>query len=290
MKFKFQVPEALSKVMNHKSLLAQKHSPTVLFGAGIVGIVATTVVACRATLKLDEILQKDLTTVAEIKMTTHDDYSENDRTRDLAFVYTRSALGIAKLYAPAVALGAISVTCLTSSHKILTNRNTGLMMAYAGLEKGFNEYRSRVLEEVGEEKERDLRYGTEVVQTTQENGVVTSRLKNTASIYGRFFDESNRNWVRTNSHNQMFINTQQTYANQLLQSRGHVFLNEIYDALGLPRTKEGQLVGWVLGNGDDYIDFGIFANDPEAGRRFMNGDERSVFLDFNVDGVVWNLI
>jgi hypothetical protein len=86
----------------------------------------------------------------------------------------------------------------------------------------------------------------------------------------------------------MFLQCQQNYFNQQLKARGHVFLNEIYDAIGLERSKAGTIVGWVTdGNGDGYIDFGMF---EDASRRFINGIEPSILLDFNVDGVIYDLI
>jgi hypothetical protein len=58
--------------------------------------------------------------------------------------------------------------------------------------------------------------------------------------------------------------------------------------MGFERTSAGFVVGWVLdGNGDGYIDFGL---SEARSSRFMNAEERSVILDFNVDGVVYDLI
>lgn len=288
---KFKIPDGLTKVMAHKSLLAQKHSPTVLLAAGIVGVVGSTVLACRATLKLDDVLQKDLDRVADIKATEHPDYSDKDRTKDLATVYTRAAVNITKAYAPAFTLGVISVGCIVGSHRILSSRNAGLVAAYGVLEKGYNEYRDRVISELGEDKEKELRYGTEVVNTLGEDGKVRSELKTGKSIYARFFDESSRNWNKTPAYNQMFLRSQQNYANDLLKSRGHLFLNEVYDMLGLERSPEGSQVGWFLDDtGDSFVDFMIFDGDSYSAQRFVNLDEASVFLDFNVDGVIWDKI
>ena len=126
--------------------------------------------------------------------------------------------------------------------------------------------------------------------TTNDDGVETYTLKPDNSIYARFFDETSTNWQRTQGYNQFFIQAQQNYANDLLKSRGHVFLNEVYDMLGLERSKAGAVVGWVKGNGDNYIDFGVFQGDEWNAMRFVTGDERSILLDFNVDGVVYHLL
>ena len=64
--------------------------------------------------------------------------------------------------------------------------------------------------------------------------------------------------------------------------------------LGIPKTKAGQVVGWVYDPehpvGDNYVDFGLFDLDRERVRRFVNGDERNILLDFNVDGNIWELM
>ena len=90
--------------------------------------------------------------------------------------------------------------------------------------------------------------------------------------------------------NLFFLKAQQTNANVQLTVRGHVFLNEVYDMLGLPRTAAGAIVGWVRGNGDDVIDFGIWDNN-DINSDFVNGYNRSkILLDFNVDGVIYDII
>lgn len=300
-----KIPTPVVRLATRALVKTQKNSPTLLLGAGVVGVVTSTVMACKATLKLQELVEdgKLRGTVDDIRELQHEHYSEQDRRRDLALVYTKTAISITKLYAPSVTLGALSLGCLVGSNRILNTRNAGLMAAYATLEKGFDEYRARVLEEAGPEKERELRYAKGVEHIKNEDGTTTTVLakknpdvvgKVGASIYARFFDEHSPNWSRTPAYNQMFIRCQQNYANDLLRARGHLFLNEVYDMLGLPRSMEGQVVGWVLGNregvGDEYVDFGVFEGDVWSAQQFINGDERSILLDFNVDGVVHDKI
>ena len=84
---------------------------------------------------------------------------------------------------------------------------------------------------------------------------------------------------------------QQTFFNDLLLSRGHLFLNEVYDQIGIDRTKAGQVVGWVVSkDGDNFVDFGLFDGSTQEKRMFVNGHENSVLLDFNVDGVIYDKI
>jgi hypothetical protein len=202
------------------------------------------------------------------------------------------------LYAPAIACGALSIGALAGSHRVLTKRNLALTAAYSAVEKGFNDYRTRVVEEFGEDKDRELRYGTDTEKITTEGKDGKTKTKevkivgpNSASVYARFFDEYCKNWKRQPEYNLLFLQCQQNYANDLLQSRGHIFLNEVYDMIGIDRSKAGAVVGWVISkDGDNFVDFGIFDGDNPKARDFVNGREGSILLDFNVDGVIYDKI
>lgn len=303
MNLKKFIPDAISSKVARQALQVQKASPNLLFGAGIVGVVGATVLACRATLKVEEIVDEAAKKKIDIEAVLTDPnikssvYSEQDARQDMAVLYIQTAVKFTKLYAPAVGLGALSIFALCSSHNILTKRNAALAAAYAALDKGFKEYRNRVIAEYGEDKDRELKYGyveREIVEET-ETGPEVKRLKvadpNGRSVYARFFDEASRNWKPNPAANLMFIRCQQNYANDLLKARGHVFLNEVYDMLDVPRTPAGAVVGWVLGgDGDNVIDFGLYDGKTDAARDFINGWEKSILLDFNVDGVVYDKI
>lgn len=275
-------------------LTAQKHSPTILFAAGIVGVVGTVVLASRATLKVEAVLDTH-TTIRE-KIEVSEVYlDEEERKKDVVILYVQTAQKFCKLYAPAVLVGAAAVACLTGSHYILTQRNAGLMAAYAALDKGFKAYRDRVRADVGDEKERSYRYETELVQVGEsKNGkaVMVERVAGEPSIYAKLWGQDTaQSWNPQPDYNLVFLRSNQNYLNDQLKSRGHLFLNEAYDQLGLPHTKEGALVGWVLGNGDDYVDLGLFNKEMEPQHfDFFTGREKNIWLDFNVDGVIWNLI
>lgn len=292
------ISSAVASKLARPMLQAQKHSPTLLFGAGVVGVVATVVLASKATLKLESVLEETEKNVNTAKNLEHTDYSEADRNKDLTLIYAKAAMQIGKLYGPAVVVGVASIAALTGSHMILNKRNVGLTAAYATLERGFNEYRKRVSGELGEEKERELRYGhlsREIVEETDEGPVVKNVPVGDRSMYARLFDRyTSQSWQDGPGYNQMFLNCQQNYANDLLNARGHVFLNEVYDMLGLERTPEGQVVGWVKHSvddgGDGFIDFGIIDGNVHEAILFINGDEKSIWLDFNVDGVVYDKI
>lgn len=293
------IPKSVSLKAGRAMLLGQKHSPTIMFVGGVVGVVATTVMAARATLKLDDILEttnEKLSTAKELKETHHPDYSDTDYKQDVALVYVRSGLSIAKLYAPAVAVGVTSIACLTGSHIVLTRRNVALTAAYATVEKSFSEYRKRVEDELGSDKERELRFGSKTVseKVVDEEGktkkIVHSQFKD-ASMYAKIFGPGNQNFQDRPEYNLIFLRAQQNYWNDRLKAKGHVILNEVYSSLGLEHTSEGCVVGWVFGNGDNYIDFGFDdPNNAESFYDFMVSRDGAILLDFNVDGVVYDLI
>lgn len=288
--------------------LVKKHSPEILAGVGVVGVVASTVLACKATMKVNDILtdaKEQIDKVNSVKNNPAyaDRYSEEDAKKDLSVVYVQKGVEIVKVYLPAFALGTVSIGCLLSSNNILRKRNAALGAAYATLDKSYKAYRNRVVERFGSEVEKEIRYNIraeEIEHTTiDEEGnevVVKEEVKtmdpNLYSDYAKFFDESNVNWNRNPEYNLMFLKSQQQYANDLLKSRGRLFLNEVYDMLGMERTKAGQVVGWVYDEenpiGDNFVDFGIYDMSKERVRAFVNGYEPNILLDFNVDGNVWD--
>lgn len=275
----------MTKPVFRSVLIIKKHSPTIMFSGGIVGVITSTVLACRATLKLPEALdnmQEELNDVNSMEIVDK---------KDLAYVYAKNMAHIAKIYAPSVAVGVVSISALTGSHVTLTKRNAGLTAAYAAVSKAYSEYRERVSNEFGDQKELELYHAAVSEKVKNEEGKSEEIMiadPNKWSPYARFFDEYSVNWQKNAELNRLFVQCQQNYANHLLHARGHVFLNEVYDMLGIERSSAGQVVGWVLNSdGDNYIDFGMF----KAGNSmFVNGGERSVLLDFNVDGIIYDKI
>ena len=295
MSFKTIANVVTSKV-GRQALKLQKHSPVLLFTAGAIGVVAATVIACRATLKLDDILAEADVDLEKARGLEHPKYSEQDRQLDIAKIYGRTTYKVARLYGPAIIVGGLSIAALTGSHVVLNRRYLGVTAAYAALDKGFREYRQRVVDKLGLDTDREFRYDMEdrtIVEETK-TGPKTKTIKQIgpkgASIYARMFDECSGYWDKRPTYNSTFLMCQQNYANDLLNSQGHIFLNEVYDMLDIPRSREGSVVGWIKNNGDDHVDFGVFEGDRHSGMRFVLGHEPSVMLDFNVDGIIWDKI
>ena len=310
--------ELMTKVgrMAHKiGFRLKQKSPEILVIAGVAGTVASAVMACRATLKVNEILGETNATVEAIHDTRKLDgtpsakdpgklieYSEQDERSDLTKVYIQTGVKLAKLYAPAVILGTLSITSILTSHNILRKRNMALAAAYTAVDQSFKEYRNRVVEWFGEQVEKEIRYNIKAKEIEeQETDPETGEIKTVTkfvnlmdgdptkhSPYARFFDELSPNYTKNAEHNLAFLRGQQSYFNDLLRIRGYVFLNEVYDALGIPPSSAGQVVGWVFDEdsdkSDSYISFGIYDLHSEQVRAFVNGVEKAILLDFNVDG------
>lgn len=294
------------RVFGRSSLILRKYSPEILTGVGIIGIVSSAVMACRATLKVEYILD-DLAEVKdhmEMAKEINDEYDDAAEKHDLIVVYTRTAVEFIKLYGPAVSLGIGSIGCILAAHGIMHKRNVALMAAYKAVEESFTNYRRRVVEEYGAAKDHMFRngiYAEEVTETETDADGKKVKVKKTnelldpnhVSQYARFFDESSPNWSKTPEYNLLFLRAQQNYANDLLKARGHIFLNEVYSMLGIPHSQAGAVVGWVISKdptADNFVDFGIYDLTHPASREFVNGVERNILLDFNVDGVIYDLI
>lgn len=306
----------LTRSFNKVGYKIKKHSPEILVVAGIAGVVTSTVMACKATTKLSGILEESKEQIDQIHNYVETEgysekYTEEDQRKDLAIVYIQSAVKVAKLYSPAVGVGVISIASIVMSHRILTKRNVALAAAYATIDKSFKSYRNRVIERFGDQIDYELRHNIKAreIETTEkdENGneVTTKKVEyvvnpSDISAYARFFEEytkdekgnsvKNDYWNNDNEYNLMFIKNIERYANDRLKIKGFLFLNEVYEMLGLPRTKEGQIVGWVYDEnneeGDNYVDFGLY-KDNLSYSDFVNGFENAILLDFNVDGNVW---
>lgn len=301
------VPSMITRVGGRNLLVVQKHVPEILTGFGIVGGVASAVLACKATLKVEEVLDEHRGTLDVINNTlgsvSEDQYNEKDAQKDKVVTFAKTAGNLVKLYSPAVTLGIASTACVLGGFGILKKRNVAIAAAYSVVKGKFDDYRGRVKEELGEAKDQEFLHGLKSQKITvdeidEETGKRTRKKKdihvpdpNGLSKYAKFFDDASPNWVNNPEANLLFLKAQQNYANDRLHAYGHVFLNEVYDMLGIPRTSEGALVGWVLSeNGDNFVDFGFHSIYNTETRDFVNGYTDAVLLDFNVDGIIYDLI
>jgi hypothetical protein len=285
------IPASMVVKVSRQILIAKKNSPHIFFMAGVAGTIASTVLACRATLKLSETLdeiKKDVEVLEELPPVERE---KEEFKLDTVYIYGKASLKLVRLYAPAATVGIVSIGMLTGSHVQLVKRNTALMAAYAAVQKAYDDYRERVRAQLGTERELDIYHAAETKMITDSSGKeVEVKVADPSkySPYAKFFDEYSPHWQRDAELNRIYVQVQQNYANHRLLANGHVFLNEVYDSLGIHRSSAGAVVGWVKdGEGDGYIDFGIFEAMNAA---FVNGHEQSILLDFNVDGVIYDKI
>lgn len=279
-------------------LAAMKVAPEVMVIGGVVGVTVATVMLIKKSSEVDDILDEHKDMADEIRDNIDD---EKTRRKEMTKAYVKTGKELVKTFGPAATLYTVSVISILGGHNIVRKRYVGTAAAYKILEESFDGYRERVREAYGEEKEKDLYLGTKKkdisIMEVQEDGTEKEKKIKDAIVkegepsqYAKFFDSSSPNYQDNPEYNLMFLKSTQNYFNNILQHRGYVFLNEVYDALGLPATSAGQLVGWVKGAGDDFIDFGIYDLYHEKNRDFVNGYEPVILLDFNVDGMMYNKI
>ena len=305
---KNEIVKKASSALGKVNIKLRKHSPELLIAAGVVGTVVSTVLACKATTKLSTILDESKGNIETIHKCENDKemeerYSQEDAKKDLAIVYIQTGVKIAKLYAPAVVLGTISIAGIVASNNILRKRNVALAAAYATVDKSFKEYRSRVVERFGADVDKELRYNIKAKKIEEmikdpESGK-EKKSKTTVNVaaptvddYARFFDKTCRHYEENMNYNLMLLRSQQQLANDKLVADGFLFLSDVYDMLGITRTKMSQSVGWIYkpdgnSNGDNFVDFGVMVvkRETEDG-----GYEDAILMNFNVDGHILDLI
>lgn len=293
------LPDKFTSKIARPMLKLRKVSPQIMFVAGTAGVIVSGVLACRATLKIEETLENADDRVARIYSHTSNpdspEFTDENLDRNLAAAKIKMVMDIAKLYAPAIAVATVSIGLLTGSHVTLTRRNAAGAAAYAALDQAYRGFQDRVAEKYGDEEADKLRQGVVTVEeTTTDDAGKAKKVKRQVSAglspYAACFTEGNENWRPGAHNNWFFLTSQERYFNDRLQRNGYVFLNDVYKALGLPETKAGQIVGWMAGEQgrDGYITFGIDNERSEQVRDFMTGAEDSIWLDFNVDGDILN--
>ena len=311
---KVELMNSVSRTFHKVGFTLKKHSPEILLATGVAGTVVSAVMACKATTKVGAIIEENKAKVAELnEFATNDElkkkyvekygeeFTEEDHKKELAIVHAKTGLEFVKLYGPSVALGAFSIGCILTSHNIINKRYIASAAAYSAVDTAFKDYRKNVVERFGKELDRELKYNIKskeieekVINEDGTESIVKKTVEvanpNMASEFTFCFDETCTGWTGDAELNKAFLIQQQNYANEKLRSQGHLFLNEVLDSLGLQRVRAGNEVGWVYDSenkyADGYVDFGIFDLYDEKKRNFVNGYEKSIWLEFNVEGNV----
>ena len=266
--------------------LAQRYAPEILTALGVAGVATSTVLIAKQTLKLEATVAK-----AEDRiLTAHETKNEGD---NLAVVkaYMANTSDMVKLYGAPVMLAIASIASILAAHGIMRRRNAALVAAYGVLETAFANYRERVREAIGEDREQELYVGARETTEVSESGKKTVKKDLSGgpkSPYALLFDETNIYWEPEAGTNKTFLLIKQQHLNDKLNVKGYLFLNDVHRALGFPDTKAGQIVGWIADTtkGDGYVDLGIFEPMSDVKRDFINGHERNIWLNPNVDGPI----
>lgn len=285
MNFKAQINKIKTKT-NYQT-------PNILFYLGLVGMVGTVATGIQGAYKFGfaatdyENGMRVINEEAEAGRLSEKQVKEMKRDQ-----YKETAIEAVKCFGPTLVLGIATVGCLTKSHNMLNNRIAGLSAAYGTLQTQFMNYRERVREEVGADKEDELYCDPqkETVKVKDKDGNVKDLEVeiDDAGGYKFLFDEvTSNNWSSDPGYNRIFLQAQENYANDLLASRGHVFLNDIFDGLGMQRTAAGSVVGWIAEEGA-HVDFGMRNPGYEPNDLFWADEESSIRLNFNVQGVIFD--
>ena len=281
----------VTRLVGRAGLVLSKHAPTILTAAGTAGFIGTTVLASKATLKVEETVAEEAALLVKVHEAQEaGKLSDKDATHDKVVLYSRMTTKLAKLYAPAIILGAASIASLATGHGIMLKRNASLAAAYAAIDQAFKTYKKKVESKFGKDAVLEALSSVATEDLTKDEMTVESvAAVNDVSPYGVIFDDTNVNWSADEDLAMLHLKCQQQYANDILQTRGHIFLNEVYKMLGFPHTPAGAVTGWVKGNGDDFVDFnifdGMFEGEDQNGRTVTKWA-----LDFNVDGVMYDKI
>lgn len=289
----------LKYMINKVKFETVKHSPTILLVGGVVSVVASGVMIAKASFNAKPIFDDMKEEVEYIQYEVSESEEEeltDEQKKELKKIYVTNWTTIAKLYAPAVGVGVVGVSAIMASHGVIRSRNVGLTAAYATLDKGFKSYRTKVVEKYGEKV--DYEFKNNVEYTTVEKTTVNSKgkektttkqypVRGEASAYSVYLDKNSIAWIDDPDLMLAFLRGKEQYANDLLEIDANqvVFLNDILKMLELPKTKEGQVVGWRLDrNKVHQISFGVNTDGIND-----NGEiDDFIRLDFNVEGNVWD--
>ena len=291
------LPQIATRALGSTEIFMKRNAPTILTATGVAGFIASTILTIKATNQAVEVLPQISKDIRQVKDKEIDaNYTANMKAGELTGTYFNSLVKLGKIYGPALATGSAAIICVISAHNMMLKRQASLLAAYSALDAGFKAYRKRVAEKLGVDEELELyrrpnmrALDQDETGNTPDGCQIDFQDELMPSPYARFFDSSSPQWSKTPEYNLMFLRAQQDWANDRLRAYGHIFLNEVYDALGLARSQAGQIVGWKFDHedgADGYVDFGIYQIGDECNRAFVNGLEDTILLDFNVDGVI----
>lgn len=310
-----KIAGAAKKVAGGSSLFLKAHAPEIMVGTGVAGFAVTVVSACKATNKARDILEDKDAALCENDeclqegTLTQEEYQENEK-----HIRRSTKWMLVKAYTPTATGLIVSVILVLGGYRMINGRLVKTAAAYKILEDGFGRYRENVRDEFGEETDWRMLNGVRPERLEAANAEREAnreieadrkrkkknhdkRRDSYQEVYSQVFDQYSDRWRRSWTPDQVweYLRQKQREANDMLRIRKHIFLNEVYDLLGLDRTEAGAVVGWILtkNNPDTYVDFGLDSMPEERRREFLSADRNEdiwVRLHFNPDGLIYNMI
>ena len=294
----------IRKAIKGLELNLKKAAPDIMLIGGVVLSAASVVIFCKKSRETEPVIENFVESLEKAKEDHEDGITNDKEYRRIVIGKTvKAAKDAGKAYWLPTAMWCASTGLIVGGHHILKDRNAALAAVAAGLGAELRTLHQRIVDRFGEEVDKELKYGTEIVEVetrhvdeaTGEEKVEKRKLvalgdPSEHSPYARFFDESCAAWQNSAEYNLAYLLAREKEANERLKANGFLFLNDVYDMLGMERSKAGQEVGWrwIKDNpyGDNYVSFGIYNGARKDNRDFVNGYEPSILLDFNVDGPI----
>lgn len=283
-----------------------KHAPTILSITASAGVIATGYLAWKAGTRFEDVEGRDWDRRKECLRNADtipdEDVPKIERKNRILFI-----LDTVRTVAPAAIVGAATITMIYFSNSISKKRLAAMGAAYATLQTAFDGYKRTMVEALGKESvEKILKPKLPNVGKSAEEILSSDNKSDAANVsdavvnslkalspYARIIaEESSTCWDPNEDYTSQNLAAVQLWANRRLERKGHLFLNEVFDQLGLSRTREGAVVGWLKnGEGDNYVSFGDF---DASIYRVPSDDythvDSNFIVDFNVDGVIWDRI
>lgn len=283
-----------------------KHAPTILSVTASAGVIATGYLAWKAGTRFEDVEGRDWDRRKECLRNADtipdEDVPKIERKNRILFI-----LDTVRTVTPAAIVGAATITMIYFSNSISKKRLAAMGAAYATLQTAFDGYKRTMVEALGKESvEKILKPKLPNVGKSAEEILSSDNKSDAANVsdavvnslkalspYARIIaEESSTCWDPNEDYTSQNLAAVQLWANRRLERKGHLFLNEVFDQLGLSRTREGAVVGWLKnGEGDNYVSFGDF---DASIYRVPSDDytrvDSNFIVDFNVDGVIWDRI
>ena len=295
------IQEALSAGLHKVAFGLRKVGPEIGTVAGMAGIAASAIYLYKAVNESKDILAKVKEEVKKLE-------DEGADEKDIKAVKIAGGVAVAKKVALPAGLAVASSATVLGIHHEMRKENRRLSEVITQTSLAYNALKNEIREQLGDEQADELIYSVrkpdkkeikEIEENSPRKDEITDEERKsyrisdgeeiTPSPYAVFFDETCNNYSDDPEYNKNTLILLQAQLNERLKRVGYVYLNEVYEKLGVEKTEAGHVMGWRYAphdpnhEGDNQIDFNMWDIRSRANRRFINGYEPVVLLDFNID-------